>query len=123
MSKNYFPKTKFILVLMLLFVLFFQSTLPNFQNKIYFQTSLGDLIYVDCQDEEHSPPPLSPSDQSNDSEQLVNLDSFKSFFIIIKRPIIAYSIDGDKYFKNYKKLPKLLAEQFLPARGPPLFEV
>ena len=123
MSKIYFPKTRFILVLVLLFVLLFQSTLPTFKNKAYFQASLGDLIYVDCQDEEHSHPPLSPSDQSNDSEQLVNLDSFKSFFIIIKRPIIAYSIDGDKYFKKYIISPKLLAEQLPPARGPPLFEV
>ena len=123
MSKKYFHKTRFFLVLMLLFVLFFQSTLPNFQNKIYFQASFGDLIYVECQDEEHSHPPLSPSDPINDSEQFVNLDSFKFFFIFIERPLIAYYINGDKYFKKYKNPPKLLAEQLIPARGPPLFEV
>ena len=123
MSKNYFPKTRFFLVLMLLFVLFFQSTLPNFQNKIYFQASFVDLINVDCQDEEHSHPPLSPRDPSNNSEQFANLDSNKSLFIFNERPLIVCYIYGDKYFKNYKKLPKLLAEQFLPARGPPLFEV
>ena len=123
MSKNYFHKTRFFLVLMLLFVLFFQSTLPNFQNKIYFQDSFVDLINVDCKDEEHSHPPLSPGDPSNNSEQFANLDSNKSFFIFNERPLIVSYIYGDKYFKNYKKLPKLLAEQFLPARGPPLFEV
>ena len=123
MPKIYFRKTRYILVLMLLFVLFFQSTLPNFQNKLYFQASLGDLVNVDCQDEEHSHPPLSPSDPSNDSEQFVNLDSFKSFFIFIERHLIAYYIIGDKYFKKYKNPPKLLAEQLIPARGPPLFEV
>jgi len=123
MSKIYFPKTKYILVLVLLFVLFFQSTLPKLENKLYFQASLGDLIYVDCQDEEHSHPPLSPLDPSNDSEQFVNLYSFKFLFIFIERSLIAYYINGDKYFKKYKNPPKLLAEQLIPARGPPLFEV
>ena len=123
MLKNYFPKTRLFLVLMFLFALCFQSILPTFQNKIYFQASFGDLIYAACQDEEHSHPPLSPSDPSNDSEQLVNLDSFKSFFIFINRPLIAYSISGDKYFKNYKNPPKFLEKQLIPSRGPPLFEV
>jgi hypothetical protein len=123
MPKIYFPKTRYISVLMLLFVLFFQSTSPNFQNKFYFQASLGDLMYVECQDEEHSHPPLSPRDPSNDSEQFVNLDTFKSFFIFIERHLIAYYIIGDKYFKKYKNPPKLLSEKLIPARGPPLFEV
>ena len=121
MLKIYFPKARYISVL--LFVLLFQSTIPTYKNKAYVQASFGDLIFVDCEDEEHSHPPLSPSDQSNDTEQLVNLDSFKSFFIFIKRPLIAYSIDGDKYFKNYKNPPKFVEEQLIPARGPPLFEV
>jgi hypothetical protein len=120
-AKIYFPKTRYILVL--LFVLLFQSTLPTYKNKAYFQASLGDLIYADCQDEEHSHPPLSPSDSSHDSEKFVNLDLNNSFFIFIERPLIAYSIDGDKYFKKYIISPKLLAEQLPPARGPPLFEV
>ena len=123
MSQKYFPKTRFFLVLMLLFVLFFQSTLPNFHNKIYFQASFVDLINVDCQDEEHSHPPLTPSDSSHDSEKFVNLDLNKSFFIFIDEPLNDYYINGDKYFKKYIISPKLLAEQLPPARGPPFFEV
>ena len=121
MLKICLPKARYRSVLV--FVMLFQLTIPTYKSAAYFQASLGDLIYVDCQDEEHSHPPLTPSDQSNDSEQLVNLDSFKSFFIFIKRPLITNSIDGDKYFKNYKNPTKFLIEYLIPVRGPPLFEV
>ena len=120
-AKIYFPKTRYILVL--LFVLLFQSTLPTYKNKAYFQASLGDLIYVDCQDEEHSHPPLSPSDSSHDSEKFVNLDLNNSFFIFTDEPHNDFYTYGVKYSKQYIIYPKLLVEHLPPARGPPFFEV
>jgi hypothetical protein len=123
MSNISFPKTRYILVLVLLFVLLFQSTLPNLENKTYTQASFGELIYDNCEDNEHSHPPLSPRDSSNDSEKFVNLDLKNSFFIFIDEPLNDYYINGDKYFKKYIIFPKLLAEQLPPARAPPFFEV
>jgi hypothetical protein len=112
-----------IFFVLLLFVLLFRSTLPKFENKTYTQASFGELIYDNCEDNEHSHPPLSPRDSSNDSEKFVNLDLNNSFFIFIDEPLNDYYINGDKYFKKYIIHPKLLAEQLPPARAPPFFEV
>ena len=110
MPKIYFPKTRYILVL--LFVLLFQSTLPKFQNKIYYHASNGELIYDNCKDNEPSHPPL-----------YVNLDSNNSFFIFNDEPLNDYYINSDKYFKKYLISPRLSTELLLPARAPPFFEV
>ena len=123
MLNIYFLITRYSLVLILLFVLAFQTTLPTFQNKIYIQASFGEFIFENCKDKEHSHPPLSPREPSNDSEYFVNLDLNNSFFIFTDEPLNDFYTYSAKYSKQYIIYPKLLVEQLPPARGPPFFEV
>ena len=117
-----FPaKTRYLFNIVLPFVLLFQGTLPTIGKQIYIQTNFGELIYDKCKDPEHSHPPLSQRETSNDPEKFVNLDLNNSFFIN-KTPKF-FNISSENKFKTFTPLPELLLEQFPPARGPPYFEV
>ena len=117
-----FPtKTRYLLNIILPFVLFFQGILPTIERQINIQTNFGELIYDKCNDPEHSHPPLSQGETSNDPETFVNLDLNNSFFIS-KTPKF-FNISGENKFKTFTPLPELLSVQFPPARGPPYFEV
>ena len=117
-----FPaKTRYLFNIVLPFVLLFQGTLPTIGKQIYIQTNFGELIYDKCKDPEHSHPPLSQRETSNDPEKFVNLDLNNSFFI--NNPPKFFNISGENKFKIFTTLPELLSTQFAPARGPPYFEV
>ena len=90
---------------------------PNFGWCINF----GELIFDKCKVQEHTHPPLSQRETSNDPEKFVNLDLNNYFFI--NNPPKFFKISGENKIKILTTLPELLSTQFAPARGPPYFEV
>ena len=60
------PKTKYFFNIVLPFVLLFQGTLQTIEKKIYIKTNFSELTYDKCKDKEHSHPPLSQRETSND---------------------------------------------------------
>ena len=116
-----FPaKTKYIFNFVLPFALLFQVTLPTIE-KIYIKTNFGELVFDKCKDKEHSHPPLSQRETSNDPEKFVNLDLNNPFFI--NNTPKFFKISGENKLNIFAPLPELLSVQFPPARGPPYFEV
>ena len=103
------------------FVLLFQWTLPTIEKKRNIQTNFGELIYDKCNDQEHSHPPLSQRETSNQTVKFVNSDLNNLFFI--NKPPKFFNISGENYFNKSIPLPELSLAQFPPARGPPYFEV
>ena len=118
---KFLPKTRYFFNVVLPLVLLFQWTLPTIEKKRNIQTNYGELIYDKCKDREHSHPPLSQREKSNDPEKFVNLDLNNSFFV--NNPPKFFNISGENKFKIFTPLPELLSAQFPPARGPPYFEV
>ena len=114
-------KTRYLFNIVLPFVLLFQGTLPTIEKQINIQTNFGELIYDKCKDPEHSHPPLSQKETSNDPETFVNLELNNYFFI--NNPPKFFKISGENKFKIFTTLPELLSTQFAPVRGPPYFEV
>ena len=121
MLKKFTTKTRYLFNIVLPFVLLFQGTLPTIEKQINIQTNFGELIYDKCKDPEHSHPPLSQKETSNDPETFVNLELNNYFFI--NNPPKFFKISGENKFKIFTTLPELLSTQFAPARGPPYFEV
>ena len=117
-----FPaKTKYFFNFVLPFALLFQWTLPTIENQIYVHTNFGDLIYDKCKNPEHSHPPLSQRETSNDPEKFVNSDLNNSIFF--NEPHKYFKISGENKFKTFTHLPELFSAQSPPVRGPPYFEV
>ena len=121
MLMKFLTKTKYFFNIVLPFVLLFQWTLPTIEKKLYIQTNYGELIYDKCKDQEHSHPPLSQRETSNNPEKFINLDLNNSFFI--NEPLKLFYISGEKYFEISITSPPLLLAQLPPARAPPFFEV
>ena len=116
-----FPaKTKYFFNLVLPFALLFQVTLPTIE-KIYIKTNFGELVFDKCKDKEHSHPPLSQRETSNDPQKFVNLDLNNPFFIT--EPLKIFYISDEKYFEKSITSPSLFLNQLHPARSPPFFEV
>ena len=118
---NFPAKTRYLFNIVLPFVLLFQGTLPTIGKQKYIQTNFGELIYDKCKDPEHSHPPLSQRETSNNPEKFVNLDLNNSFFI--NEPLKLFYISGEKYFEIIVTSLPLLLAQLPPARAPPFFEV
>ena len=118
---KFLTKTKYFFNIVLPFVLLFQWTLPTIEKKLYIQTNYGELKYDKCKDQEHSHPPLSQRETSNDPEKFVNLDLNNSFFI--NKPPKFFNISGENNYKKSTPLTELSLAQFPPASGPPYFEV
>ena len=114
-------KMKYFFNIVLPFVLLFQGTLPMIEKKRGSQTNFGKLIYDKCNDPEHSHPPLSQRETSEDPEKFVNSDLNNSIFF--NEPHKYFKISGENKFKIFTTLPELLSTQFAPTRGPPYFEV
>ena len=118
---KFLTKTKYFFNILLPFVLLFQWALPTIENEIYIQTNFGELINNKCKEQEHSHPPLSQRETSNNPEKFINLDLNNSFFI--NEPLKLFYISGEKYFEKSTPSPELSLAQLPPARGPPFFEV
>ena len=118
---KFLPKTRYFFNIVLPFVLLFQWTLPTIEKKRNIQTNFGELIYDKCNDQEHSHPPLSQRETSNQTVKFVNSDLNNLFFI--NKPPKFFNISGENNFNKSNPLPELSLAQFPPARGPPYFEV
>ena len=121
MLLKFLSKKKYFLNFLLPFALLFQWTLPTIEKKLNLRTNFGELIYDRCNDLEHSHPPLSQRETTNEPEKFVNLDLNNSFFI--NEPLKLFYISGEKYFEISITSPQLLLAQLPPARAPPFFEV
>ena len=115
------PKTKYFFNIVLPFVLLFQGTLQTIEKNIYIKTNFSELTFDKCKDKEHSHPPLSQGETSNDPETFVNLELNNYFFI--NNPPKFFKISGENKIKILTTLPELFSTQYAPARGPPYFEV
>ena len=118
---KFFPKTKYFFNIVLPFVLLFQWTLPTIEKKRNIQTNFGELIYDKCKDPEHSHPPLSQKETSNEPVKFVNSDLNNLSFI--NKPPKFFNIYSENNYNKSTHLPELSLAQFPPARGPPNFEV
>ena len=121
MLLKFLSKKKYFLNFLLPFALLFQWTLPTIEKKLNLRTNFGELIYDKCNDLEHSHPPLSQRETSNEPEKFVNLDLNNSFFI--NEPIKLFYISGEKYFEISITSPPLFLAQLPSARASPFFEV
>ena len=115
------PKTRYFFNIVLPFVLLFQWTLPTIEKKRNIQTNFGELIYDKCKDPEHSHPPLSQKETSNEPVKFVNSDLNNLSFI--NKPPKVFNIYGENNYNKSTPLPELSLAQFPPARCPPYFEV
>ena len=117
-----FPaKTRYLFNIVLPFVLLFQGTLPTIGKQIYIQTNFGELIYDKCKDPEHSHPPLSQRETSEDLEKLVNSDLNNS--LIVNEDQKYFDISVEIIFEKHERFPEFLFKHFPPARSPPYLEV
>ena len=118
---KFLPKTRYFFNIVLPFVLLFQWTLPTIEKKRNIQTNYGELIYDKCKDREHSHPPLSQRETSEDLEKLVNSDLNNSFLVFGYQHY--FDISFKVIFDKLEKFPEFLFTHFPPARGPPYLEV
>ena len=114
-------KTKYFLKLVLPFVLLFQWTMPTIEKKRNIKINFADITYEKCNDPEHSHPPLSERETSEDLEKLVNSDLNNSFIVFGYQNYFDFS--AENFFEKPKTSPELLFKHFSPARSPPYIEV
>ena len=110
---KFLTKTKYFFNIVLPFVLLFQWSLPTIEKKRNIQTNFGDLIFDKCKNREHSHPPLSQREKSNEPEKFVNLDLNNSFFI--NKPPKFFNISGENKFKPFTPFPEFLSAQVVDA--------
>ena len=114
-------KTKYFFNFVLPFAILFQWALPTIENQIYINTDFADITYEKCNDPEHSHPPLSQRETSEDLEKLVNSDLNNSFFVNDYQKY--FDISAENIFEKPKTNPVLLFKHFSPSRSPPYLEV
>ena len=114
-------KTKYFFNFVLTVAILFQWALPTIENQIYINTNFADITYEKCNDPEHSHPPLSQRETSEDPEKFVNSDLNNSFFVNGYQKY--FDISAKKIFEKPKTNPVLLFKHFSPSRSPPYLEV
>ena len=114
-------KTKYFLKLVLPFVLLFQWTMPIIERKGNININFSDLTIEKCSDPEHSHPPLSQRETSEDLEKLVNSDLNNYFFVNGHQKY--FDISVEIIFEKHERFPEFLFKHFPPARSPPYLEV
>ncbi len=72
MSIKFTSKTKYLLKLVLPFVLILQWTMPTLEKKRNIHINFSDIIIEKCNDPEHSHPPLSQRETPEDPEKLIS---------------------------------------------------
>ncbi|SVA20623.1 uncharacterized protein METZ01_LOCUS73477 [marine metagenome] len=114
-------KTKYFLKLGLPFVLLFQWTMPAIEMKRNININFADITFETCNDPEHSHPPLSERETSEDLEKLVNSDLNNS--LIVNEDQKYFDISVEIIFEKHERFPEFLFKHFPPARSPPYLEV
>ena len=114
-------KTKYFLKLELPFVLLFQWTMLTIEEKRNIYINFSDITFEKCNDPEHSHPPLSQRETSEDLEKLVN--SYLDSSFIVSGYQNYFDISVEKIFEKPERSPEFLFKHFPPARSPPYLEV
>ena len=114
-------KTKYFLKLVLPFVLLFQWTMPTIEEKRNININFSDITFEKCNDQEHSHPPLSQRETSEDLEILVN--SYLDSSFIVSGYQNYFDISVEKIFEKPERSPEFLFKHFPPARSRPYLEV
>ena len=114
-------KTKYFFNFVLPFAILFQWALPTIENQIYINTDFADITYEKCNDPEHSHPPISEREASEDLEKLVNSYLDNSFIVFGYQNYFDYSFEV--IFEKPERFPEFLFKHFPPARSPPYLEV
>ncbi len=121
MLLKFLSKKKYLLNFLLPVALLLQGTLTTIEKKGNLQTNFSELIFEKCIDPEHSHPPLSQREASNDPEIYVD-SNLNHFFLVSKK----YDFLKKSPENNFNKSEPLLVcslAHFPPNRGPPLFKV
>ena len=95
--------------------------MPNIEKKRNFNTNFSDITFEKCNDPEHSHPPLSQRETSEDLEKLVNSDLNNS--LIVNEDQKYFDISVEIIFEKHERFPEFLFKHFPPARSPPYLEV
>ena len=114
-------KIKYFLKLLLPVVLLFQWTVPTIEKKRNININFSDINFEKCNDPEHSHPPLSERENSEDLEKLVNSYLDNSFLVFGYQN--NFEISFKVIFDKPEIFPNFLFTNFPPARGPPYLEV
>ena len=114
-------KTKYFLKLVLLFALLFQWTMPTIEKKRNININFAGISFEKCNDPEHSHPPISEREASEDLEKLVNSYLDNSFIVFGYQNYFDYSIEV--IFEKPERFPEFLFKHFPPARSPPYLVV
>ena len=114
-------KKKSFLNFLLPFALLFQWTLPSIEMKRDIPKNFGELVLEKCNDPEHSHPPLSKRETSEDPEKFVISDLIHLHFIDKQNKI--FKISFKKRFNKASTVSELSFSYFPPSRAPPYFEV
>ena len=118
---KYPSKIKYFFKLVLPFVLLFQWTILNIEQKRNIHLNFSDITFEKCNDPEHSHPPLSQRDTPEDSEKIVNSDINNHFVVNSSQKY--FDINAEIIFKKIERSPESFFKHFTPARSPPFFEV
>ena len=121
MLLKFLSKKKYFLNFLLPVALLLQGTLTTIEKKGNLQTNFSELIFEKCIDPEHSHPPLSQREASNDPE--IYVDSNLNHFFLVSKKYDFLKISPENNFN--KSVPLLVCSlaHFPPNRGPPLFKV
>jgi len=95
--------------------------MPSIEMKRNININFADITFEKCNEPEHSHPPLSQRETSEDLEKLVNSDLNNSFFVNGYQKY--FDISFEKIFKKPERSPEYLFKHFPPARSPPYLEV
>mgnify|MGYP000035202222 FL=1 len=121
MLKEFPAKTKYFFNIVLPVALLLQGTLPTIEKKENLQTNFSELIFEKCNDPEHSHPPLSQREASNDPE--IYVDSNLNHFFLVSKKYDFLKISPENNFNKSEPLLVCSLAHFPPNRGPPLFKV
>ena len=95
--------------------------MPTIEKKRDININFANITFEKCNDPEHSHPPLSQRETSEDPEKFVNSDLNNSFFVNCYQKY--FDISAKNIFEKPKNALELLFKHFPPARSPPYLEV
>ena len=121
MLKEFPAKTKYFFNILLPIALLLQGTLATIEKKEDLVTNFSELIFEKCTDPEHSHPPLSQREESNDPEIYIDLNLNHFFLNSKKFDFVKKSPEND--FNKSEPLLICSLAYFPPNRGPPKFKV
>ena len=116
MSKIFPPKIKYLLKVILPLVLLFQWTMPVVVYEKNIHINFSDITFDTCNDPDHSHPPLSQKNASENTDKFVSLDINSPIISIFH---ICFDITSEVVFEKPKISIELLFKYFSPARSPP----